>query len=82
MMKMQLPRSNVLHYAAFYNKNTLETIKLLVNHKKCTANIINAKIDGSTPLDFAYVNTSMLKAQIINEVQKPWWKATRGRKSR
>jgi hypothetical protein len=69
--KNTAPRGrNVVHYAAYYNKNTLETVKLLVNHKKCTANIINARnSDGSTPLDFAYVNTSMLKQQIINELR-------------
>ena len=57
---------NAIHYAAYYNTKNAETLKILLNHKKCTSDIVNGRnVDGSTPLDFAHVNSSEAKNQII-----------------
>ena len=48
---------NVLHYAARNNKKNTDTIKLLLNHPTCTADVINAEHwHEYTPFDMACSN--------------------------
>ncbi len=57
---------NVVHYAAYYNRRSLATLKALLNHEKCSLDLINAKsADAKTPLDYANVNTGDLRAEIV-----------------
>ena len=57
---------NVIHYAAYYNRRSLATLKALLNHEKCSLDLINAKsADAKTPLDYANVNTGDLRAEIV-----------------
>ena len=57
---------NVVHYAAYYNRKSLATLRALLNDQKCSLELINAKsADGKTPLDYASVNTGELRDKIV-----------------
>ena len=69
-----------LHFAAKSNKNSLDILNLLLNHKTCTLDAINKQTDdylGHTPTDYAYSNVSELRKDITKLIKGKGGKTSR-----